>query len=486
MRLRRLTLAASAAVSACSFAPSYKPPSVPIPAAYKEIAYKHAGPFQLAHPADTLPRGPWWRGFGDPLLDQLEQQVETANPTLAAALQNFEIARGVVSESRAGLFPRIELDSSITTNRQSAHRPLRSPSQPTLFPSNTLDVQLDWELDIWGKIRNAVAANRASAQATAADLESIRLSLQTELASDYMSLRGLDALSKLLADTVIAYQRALDIVQNRYEGKIASGVDLARAQNQLAVARALQTDAAAQRALYEHAVGNLTGQPASSFSIPPKVVKVTVPPIPAGLPSTLLERRPDIAAAERRVAAANALVGVARAAFFPNINLAAVFGFQNTGELDLISMPYSFWALGPQLAMPLFEGGLRHAQEAVANASLRQAAEAYRATVLNAFRDVEDQLSNLRLLAQEMRQERVAVTAAAQALDMALALYRDGATNYLEVVVAQAAALQAEQQLLALETRRQQAGVQLIGTLGGGWSRQDLPSGKTLEALAFP
>jgi NodT family efflux transporter outer membrane factor (OMF) lipoprotein len=486
MRIRHLTLAGVVAVGACSFAPAYKPPAVQVPAAYKEIAYKRVAPFQLAKPADTLPRGAWWQGYGDRLLDQLELQVESANPTLAAALSNFEIARGLVSETRSGLFPHIGLDSQISSNRQSAHRPLRSPNQPTYYPSNTLDAQLDWELDIWGRIRNEVEANRASAQATEADLESIRLSLQVELASDYLSLRGLDALSKLLSDTVAAYQRALVIVQNRYQGKIASGVDLARAQDQLAVAQALATDAAAQRALYEHAIATLAGQPASVFSIPPKVVKISVPKIPTGLPSTLLERRPDIAAAERRVAEANALVGVARAAFFPNVNLAAVFGFQNTGEAALLSMPYSFWSLGPQLFMPLFEGGLRHAQEAVANASLRQAAEQYRAIVLTAFQQVEDQLSNLRLLSREVREERVAVDAAVRALNMALSLYQDGATNYLEVVVAQAAALQAEQRLLALETRQQQASVLLISALGGGWSVQDLPKGKTLEALAFP
>jgi NodT family efflux transporter outer membrane factor (OMF) lipoprotein len=311
----------------------------------------------------------------------------------------------------------------------------------------------------------------------------MRLSLHAEVATDYAALRGLDAQHSLLAQTIAAYQRALDITQARYTGKIASGIDVARAQDQLEATTAQESDVAAQRALVEHAIASLVGQPASAFSIAPLVVQIGVPLIPAGVPSTLLQRRPDIAAAERRVASANALVGVARAAFYPDISLSGIFGFQDTGEAALISSPYTFWTVGPQLAMPLFEGGLRRAQEAAAKATLRAAGEAYRGVVLTAFQQVEDSLSNLRILARESQQENAAVQAAEHAEQMAMSLYRDGATNFLDVVVAQTAALQAQQTALSLQTRELQASVQLVRALGGGWSTQDLPTGRMVADM---
>jgi NodT family efflux transporter outer membrane factor (OMF) lipoprotein len=467
-----------ASLAGCSLAPVYKTPTLPVlPAAYKE-----AGPWQLAHPSDTLPRGPWWSDYHDQTLNALEAAVDGHNPTVAEAVANYDIARADVAEARAALLPQIIAGGSITANRQSERRPLRSPGQPNQYPANTVDVDVDYDLDLWGRLRNTVAAQKAVAQASAADLATIRLSLHAELADDYMSLRGLDAQGTLLQQTVGAYQRALGITQARYSGRIASGVDVARAQDQLESAEAQESDIAAQRALFEHAIATLVGQPASSFDIAPLMVQIAVPNIPTGVPSVLLQRRPDIAAAERQVAAANALVGVARAAFYPDISLSALFGFQNTGEAALLSSPFSFWTIGPQLAAPLFEGGLRRAQEAAAKGELRAAGDAYRAVVLTSFQQVEDSLSNLRILNRELRQEQAAVQAADHAEGMAMTLYRDGATNFLDVVVAQTAALQAQQTALGLQTRTLQSSVQLVRALGGGWSTGDLPSGKMVTA----
>jgi NodT family efflux transporter outer membrane factor (OMF) lipoprotein len=469
-----MLLASLSALASCSLAPPYKPPQVAaIPAAYKE-----AGPWQLAHPADTLPRGPWWSDYNDPKLDNLEAQVDGHNPTVAEAVANYDVARADVAEARSGLLPQVTAGASMTANQQSERRPLRSANQPNEYAANTVDAEISYDLDVWGRVRNAVAAQKAAAQASAADLATIRLSMHAELANDYVALRGLDAQENLLTQTVGAYQRALDITQARYSGRIASGIDVARAQDQVESAQAQESDIAAQRALYEHAIASLVGQPASAFSIKPLVVQIAVPRIPIGVPSKLLQRRPDIAGSERRVAAANALVGVARAAFYPDISLSAMFGFQNTGEAALLSAPYSFWTIGPQMVLPLFEGGLRRAQEAAANATLRAAGASYRSVVLTAFQQVEDSLSNLRILAGELQQENAAEQAAQHALRMAMSLYSDGATNYLDVVVAQASALQAQQSVLSLQTRELQASVQLVRALGGGWSTPDLPDGK--------
>src|SRR3984885_14311727 len=307
-------------LTGCSLAPPYKPPQVAaIPASFKE-----SGPWQLAHPSETLPRGPWWTAYEDPYLDNLESQVDAHNPTVAEAVARYDVARADVAEAGSTLLPQVLTGASMTTNRQDEPRPLRSADQPDQYPANTVDADVSYDLDVWGRLRNGVAAQKASAQASAADLATIRLSMHAEVASDYMALRGFDAQEDLLRQTLGAYQRALDITQARYDGKIASGIDVARAQDQLESAQAQASDVLARRALYEHAIASLLGRPASSFSIAPQVVQIAVPNIPTGVPSTLLQRRPDIAAAERRVAAANALVGVARAAFYPDISLSAL------------------------------------------------------------------------------------------------------------------------------------------------------------------
>jgi NodT family efflux transporter outer membrane factor (OMF) lipoprotein len=411
------------------------------------------------------------RGYRDATLDSLEAQIDSDNPDLAASVARYDQARAYADATSASLFPSVEFDASASRNRQSAERPLRSKDQPNQYSDNSIGLQISYELDFWGRIRNAVAVGVEAAQAGAADLKGVRLSLHAELADDYIQLRSLDAELKLLTDTVDAYERAATLTRDRYQGKIASGIDVSRSESQRDSARALMSDVKAERALREHAIASLVGQPASSFSLPPAIVNIPLPDIPLALPSTLLQRRPDIAAAERRAAGANSGIGVARAAFYPEISLSLLGGFQDTGNVaGLASAPFSFWSLGPQLAMPLFEGGLLEAREKQAYAAFDEATDRYRATVLAAFQDVEDNLAQLRHLSQETLDENAAVKAAEQTAGMSLSLYKNGALSYLDVVVAQTDALQAERSLIDLNTRRLEASVRLIRALGGGWS----------------
>jgi NodT family efflux transporter outer membrane factor (OMF) lipoprotein len=475
-----VTLLAGTALSlsACDLAPAYHAPIITVPVSYKESTL-----WRAAHPADTITRGNWWTLFDDADLNRLEDRVDGANPSLAAALASYDQARAFAAESEAGLFPQLAVGGRLTTNRQSNRRPLRGHGQPNQYMDNALDVQAVYEVDVWDRVANQVKAGKAAAQASAADLETLQLGLHAELASDYLTLRGLDAQAKLLHDTLDAYTKALELTQNRFAGKIASGIDVARAQTQLDVAQASVADIAARRDLLEHAIAVLVGVSPAQLAIRPEVTPLRMPQIDAGLPSTLLERRPDIAAAERQIAAANAEIGVTRAAFYPNISLNMVAGLESTG-LDLFGAPNNMWSLGPGLALPLFEGGLRHAEEAVAVAAYREAQANYRQTVLQAFQEVEDQLSLLHWLGDEQTSEDAAAKAAQQSLDMSMSLYRDGAVSYLEVVTAQSAAVDAEIASLSLATRRLDAAVGLIRALGGGWRTQDLPDGQSLMTLA--
>lgn len=461
-----------AALASCDLAPHYKVPVVQVP-----VDYKEAAAWQKAAPSDDLPRGAWWTMFGDATLTALEQRLASGNPNLAAAQANFAQARAIAAEAESGLLPSLALGGQITSNRQSDRRPLRGRNEPNEYLANTIDVQAQYQIDIWDRVANEVKAGRAAAEASAADLAAIDLSLHAELAADYVALRGYDGQAIVLRNTVNAYTEALRITQTRLRGKIGSGIDVARAETQRASAQAALTENIARRTLMEHAIGVLLGLPPANFALPVQDWGLHIPDISASLPSTLLQRRPDIASAERRVAAANAQIGVARAAFYPTLSLNLLYGFQDTG-FNLFSLPNDFWTLGPGLALPLFEGGLRRAEEQAALAVWRQQGAEYRATVLAAFRDVEDALSQQRLLGVEMVQQQDAMQAAARSVAMTMALYKDGATDYLDVVTAQTAELQAEQSFVDLRTRRMVASVQLVESLGGGWDRRDLGAGR--------
>jgi NodT family efflux transporter outer membrane factor (OMF) lipoprotein len=456
---------AFALIGGCSLAPKYERPSIPTADTYKET-----GAWQPATPNDAAQRGDWWTEFHDTQLDALEAQAEKANPDLAAATAHYAGAVAFANEARASLFPEIDAQAYATHNRQSDTRPLRSASQPDEYKDDYVGAQLNYELDFWGRVRNSVAAGADTAQANEADLASARLSLQAELADDYIALRGLDAQAKLLADTVDAYQKALDLTHNRFKGGVASGLDVAHAQTQLDVAHAQATDVRARRALYEHAIARLVGASASSFAIEPAVIDFPLLDTPVSVPSVLLERRPDIAAAERRAAAANANIGVARAAFFPTLSLTATGGFESTGATDWLTAPNTFWALGPKALLTLFDAGKRHAREREAQAQFDEASDRYRATALTAFQQVEDNLALLNLLGDEAKDENAAVVSAQRTLDLALDRYRNGAVNYLEVVESQTSALQARRTALSLHDRQLEASVGLVRALGGGWT----------------
>jgi multidrug efflux system outer membrane protein len=453
----------SLALAACSMAPAYAPPTTPMAPSFKEM-----GPWTPAAPADAQARGDWWAMFSDPVLADLEARVEKANPNLAAAVAAYDQARALSAYARAGQVPEVDAAGLTQQFHRSDTAPLRVGG-PDNYANTQVGLSIGYEIDLWGRVRNQVAAAGDRAQASAADLQSVRLSLQAILADDYLALRGLDAEQKLLEDTASAYAKALQLTQALHEGGASTGLDVARAQTQLSTARAQITDVSAQRALFEHAIAALVGESASSFNLPPAQMAFAQPHVPVGVPSALLQRRPDIAAAERRAAAANADIGSARAAWFPALTLGGAGGFQSSGGVSLLSAPNTFWMFGPQLAGVLFDGGRRKAGVQIARAAFDQAAAEYRAVVLRAFSDVEDELALCNKLAVEAKDQDDAVDAARRTEALALTRYKQGAASYLEVVTAQTAALQAERAAIELNVRRLRASVDLTRALGGAW-----------------
>lgn len=467
MRYRALAaLAPAVLLAACDLAPAYHPPVIAVP-----VHYKEAGNWQPAAPRDD--HGPWWQVFRDPTLDRLEPQVEIANQDLAAARANYLQARAFVAEAQSALYPHIGTEATFSDNRQSDNRPTRGANEPDYYGANTIEGRASYEVDLWGRIRDNIAAHKAEAQASLADLAAARLSLQAELARDYLGLRGLDREIRLLRDTVAAYRDALKLTQERLQGKIGAPIDVARAQVQLENAKAQLADITGPRALFEHAIATLIGQPASTFTIPPAVRDAALPAIPHGVPSTLLERRPDVASAERETAAANETIGIARAAFFPRFTINLFSGEQDTG-FNLVNLGNSLWSVGPSISLPLFDAGRRQAHLAATEAAYLQTVAQYRSTVLKAIQEVEDNLALLRSLRIEAADVEASATSAQRASDLALSSYKQGGSNYLDVIIAQTAAFDAKRAALIVATRRLRTSVALILALGGDWSVDEL------------
>jgi len=471
MRLNAMALAAAALLAGCSVGPDYVRPSVDTPAAYKE-----AGQWKPAEPRDDVARGKWWKIFGDPLLDQLQDQVDISNQNLAKAEAQFRQALALVQSARAGYFPSVTGGITDTRSRASATtiaQPSATAVSRGVVTNHNIPFQASWAPDVWGNIGRAVEANTAGAQASAGDLESARLSAHAALAQSYFQLRSLDAQQQLLEDTVAAYEKSFKLVQNQYAAGTVAKADVVQAQVQLKTTQAQAIDIGVQRAQLEHAIASLVGRPPSGISIPRQPLTVTPPPLPAILPSALLERRPDIAAAERRMAQANAQIGVATAAYFPALTLSASAGYQSATMVDWLTAPSRFWSFGPALALNLFDGGLRRAQTAQATAAYDASVAAYRQTVLTAFQQVEDNLAALRILEQEAEVLDDAVKLADQSLALALNQYKAGTVSFLNVVVAQATALANHRSATNLLGQRVVAYTQLVTNLGGGWTPKD-------------
>ncbi|WP_432379295.1 efflux transporter outer membrane subunit [Duganella sp. P38] len=455
---------ASALLAGCAVTPAYKVPETQAPAAYKETpsdADKAAAGWTAAAPADTLERGPWWQLFGDPLLNQMADSIEVNNQNVAAAVASYAQARALVAEQRASLFPSVALNGSATRsgggdNTQTANQ----------YRAN---IGASWEPDVWGKLRAGVGNANASLQASAADLAAARLSAQGELATNYFSLRQTDAEKALLDATVEGYERVLQITQNRFDAGIAAKSDLLQAQTQLASARIDQITLVRQRATLEHAIAVLLGKPAGDFTLAPAEWKIAVPDVPAGVPSTLLQRRPDIAAAERRVAAANENIGIARSAYFPSLNLTGSYGYGSSSTGGLFNASNNLWSLGLTAAQTLFDAGAIKARVSGAEAARDQAIATYRQTVLTAFADVENQLAATRTLAQQQDLRKAASEAADQVEVQMLNRYRAGQVSYSDVVTAQQTALTARRALVQAQADRQTTAIALIQSLGGGW-----------------
>ena len=448
-------------LTSCSVGPKYRTPPAPVPTAYKETAG-----WKQAQPNDDVLREKWWEMFNDPQLNALEEQVDVSNQNIAFAEAQFRAARSAISVVRSGLFPTLTVGANSLTGRSTT--------------AYIIPAQLSWEADVWGRIRSGVAAQIANTQASAADVENARLSIHSELALAYFELRGIDEQQRLFEATVAAYEQALQLTINRHKQGIVSGVDVAQAQTQLETARAQAIDLGVSRAQFEHAIASLIGKPPADLTIEPGVIAAEPPPIPVGLPSALLERRPDVASAERQIALANAQIGVATAAFFPTITLAATGGLQTSRLGGLLSWPSRFWALGPTLAQTVFDAGRRRALTAQAEAIYDSTVAAYRQNVLTAFQEVEDNLAAIRILTEEQTQQDIATRAAQRSLDLTNNRYRGGIASYLEVITAQNALFANQRSAIDIRVRLMGASVLLVKALGGGWSASELPAPKTL------
>ncbi len=470
---------AALALPGCTLGPEYARPSVEVPSAFKE-----AQGWKAAEPRDADARGDWWSMYSDPQLDSLIARIDISNQNLAQAEARFRQARALVDAAGAGLFPSVTGTLGSTRSRSSSTtiaQPSAAPISRGVVTSHTLRSDASWEPDLWGKVRRTVEADLASAQASLGDLETARLSAQATLAQNYFQLRSLDAQRKLLDETIATYQRALQLTQNQYQVGVAAKADVVQATAQLKTTQAQAIDLGVQRAQLEHAIAVLIGKAPAEFAIVPQVTALAPPAVPLELPSHLLERRPDVAAAERRVAAANAQIGVSRAAIFPALTLSAAGGFQSASLAQWATVPSRFWSIGPSIAMPLFDAGLRRAQTEQVIAAYDASVGAYRQSVLAAFQDVEDQLAALRILDEEAAVQTEAMQASLQSRDLLLNQYKAGLINYLQVVVAQANALASQRSAADIANRRMVASVLLVKALGGGWNTAQLPGYEALR-----
>jgi NodT family efflux transporter outer membrane factor (OMF) lipoprotein len=462
---------AALALGGCVVGPRYSRPTVQTPPAYKETGDE----WKVAAPSDAVAKGTWWAVYNDAQLNALEDQLTAANQSLKAAEDQFAEARAAVRAVRAEYYPNLSVAPSVAGVGQSQNKALFANTGHQTYADYQIPFDVAYEPDLWGRVHRTVESNVAQAQSSAADVANVALSMHAELALDYFDLRSMDSQKQLLDSTVAAYTEALNLTQSRYNGGLASGVDVAQAQTQLETTRAQDVDIGVQRAADEHAIAMLVGLPASQFKIDP--LPLTVPPlaIPPGLPSDLLERRPDVAASERIVASQNALIGVARTAYFPNVLLSGTGGFDSATITTLLQGPAGFWSLAGSAAETLFDAGARRAAVAEARANYDQSVDNYRQTVLTAFQEVEDNLAALRILEEEATTEQGAVAAAQHSLSLSESRYRGGVANYLEVTTAQSAALADERSAVDILARRMSASVLLIKALGGGWDATQLP-----------
>lgn len=489
-----LALLTILAASACAVGPDYVPPSDPIPEAFKE-----SPGWKEAAPSDAIDRGHWWEIFGDSELNALEEKVDVSNQTLKAAAATFAQSRAVLEEARSNFWPTIGLDAAATRNGQGARTSstlstggtaiapgVTSGAKGITYNSFDAGASLSWELDLWGRIQRTVESSEASAQASGADLANARLSAQSQLAQNYFGLRITDETQRLLDETVEAYTRSLVITQNRYQAGTAAKSDVAQAQAQLENTRAQAVATGIQRAQFENTIALLVGESASNFRLPVQKFTASVPPVPVGVPSALLERRPDVASAERLMASNNAQIGVAIAAFFPDLSLTGSYDLASTQFRQLFSADSAVWSIGPHLAQTLFDGGLKWYTVVAAREGYNAAVANYRQAVLTALQQVETQLASLRFLEREAQVQAVAVRDAVEAEQLILNQYKAGTQAYTAVITAQATTLSSKQAALTIELDQLNALVGLVQALGGGWNRSELDLTASAEAAPSP
>ncbi len=488
-RLQRFLLPALAALllpsTGCMVGPKYQRPSAPVPATYKEQPPSDASQTNVwnqARPNDAVTRGKWWEVFNDPQLNALEEQVSISNQNVLVAQAQFREARDAVRIARSSLFPTVSTAPSYTNSRTSGTLFNVTAGNLTGGQRNiyNLPVDVSYQADVWGSIRRSVRGSAETAQATAAQLENVRLAMQAALAQDYFQLCGVDTGQDLLERTVKSYEEYLQLTKDRFASGVASGADVAQAETQLKTAQAQLTDLGVPRAQFEHAIAILAGKPPAALTIPRTLSKGTPPSTPPGVPSDLLQRRPDIAAAERQMAAANEQIGIAKAAYFPAVLLTGTAGFESASFTKWLTWPSRLWSVGPQVAETVFDAGRRHAQSDLVRAAFDASIAGYRQTVLTGFQQVEDNLAALRILADEAQVQDQAVQAAERSLDISTYQYKAGVVSYLQVLTAQTVALQDEVTAVNISTRRMVASVLLIEALGGGWNASSLPAEKNL------